>query len=1316
MRWCWFSFFVILCLATVSPAQAKDKLAVLDVDSPDAAKLAALLESELVQLPDLEALERAGLQALLKEQKLQSAVSAGAAAERRNLGKLLKADVLVLLQSKEKPERHLQLTVFESRQGLRLHVESFFPTAKPLEDVRQLSKSVQTALARFRAPRLEIVAIPRFVDESLTHDQEQHGETLARLLEQELFHRPEVLVVELEEADAISREVTLSKEAGQTRRLPLYLLGEYRFSTSVENRQVSYSLELRRGTQKLDQSKRQVPAAKFLASIQLDAQKLLETALGKDAAKIDPAVESQQLIERARVFGRLGDFRTAVQLLEAALVLVPDQPIVHGETAYMIHQLAGTRHGVFNHQHQKELPSNPQELLKANIANARLRRRAVPHMEEFYLVADLKKHPNFTRDHIHEYYALPANAEWQHELDEYRREYMAMARRVLESKAERKVQDRALFHFRDWLLPIIPAAEARKEPTTEERLVRLRKKWEEDKYWMEKFSYLHHEHYNWQSFLSPSFIFLRQRTPLTDAYLVYLDEVEAKFKKVDGINTAVQMNRSHLLNLINVPHVPDKVKEPKLRPREEIDVLRHEINLVENAGDGRKRPIFAPHIWVAVSPGVDFFVSQNTWYWLRTKGIGERVKNARVAELRLQERYNLQVCADGRYVWILIPHKDPLLVALDSQSDQSWVFDSAAGLPPMDQKDGARIIGLEPGKVCLAGYFGRRWIAAATLDPASGIKLDVLHEAKDKPEANNPKQNRLLSVAQPVTELQTLSGRKTDNGPLEHRIFLKRQETGDFILIDPQQRQVTLLNESLGGEVHHVLGKRGDTLFITGKLKHLGETPRGKLDSYELTLPEFRPRKIADLPNGKIMGTFDGETYLYTGNWTEEVSISLNYPKSARPLREEWVHKHEERTYFTTGHYGLVHYIDYKMYSWERINRSAKPNIAAIENALKPEVKAPPSGEVEMRRQEIALRAVVPNGAALKMPAGDPLAWFPVKAGVDFVQYADGWYWHKKQGVLTPVEAPRLQAIPATVRAQARAGSDGRYVWILIPGKDALLAVLDPTSEDVWYLDAASGLPSMQAVDGAAVAGLFPGRALLAGYAKNTWLANATLDPKSGIQFAVFHESKDQADTNDAQQKRVPAHAQPIGETIVLPGKNTEGVPSYRVCLQRKLSNDYLWIDPLKEKAYVFNFQFHGNYPNILGQHRGVLYLQGLKDADPNKPLGKPSHYELKFPALRAEKITELPQSRKIYETLAGETYLLTTALPNPLRFSAEFPKKLQNVREDLASKSDDRTYFVSGHYGLIQLADHKLYSWERTNRPSVSKTPGTNIDVAPKK
>ena len=299
-----------------------------------------LVEQSLLTCQRATWLERTEIDRVLKEQQLTALLSPESCRQRSTIGRLLKADLLVLLRHFEKPKPYVQLVVCETSRGLRLAVHQA-PLSDDVEaDAAVLTQLAEQAIARHDRPIDEICAVPPFVSHDLTYENDYRKAAYARLVEQTIADRPGLLTVELEEARAIADEAGLSGEQVQ-RNLPLYLLGDYRHEGKGEGQTATLRVLVQRGQQVLD--KRFVvntPIDQSASFIRNATAELIDQTSGVLPSRPNPKVEAEQLAQRAETFHQLGGWDEAASLAEASLMLDPGQKRMHEVAASSLAYLA----------------------------------------------------------------------------------------------------------------------------------------------------------------------------------------------------------------------------------------------------------------------------------------------------------------------------------------------------------------------------------------------------------------------------------------------------------------------------------------------------------------------------------------------------------------------------------------------------------------------------------------------------------------------------------------------------------------------------------------------------------------------------------------------------------------------------------------------------------------------------------------------------------------------------------------------------------------------------------------------------------------
>jgi hypothetical protein len=190
-------------------------------------------------------------------------------------------------------------------------------------------------------------------------------------------------------------------------------------------------------------------------------------------------------------------------------------------------------------------------------------------------------------------------------------------------------------------------------------------------------------------------------------------------------------------------------------------------------------------------------------------------------------------CYDGRYVWIPVKRgpPPPSLFVLDPQTGKKWEVTARDGLPEIAAKDLPEkyteqylmAAPLSPGKVCLAGTFGRSWIGIATFDPAKGASVKIFHEAREVADDKDQEQgNRTTAAFNPVW-MQTLTSKPDASGRVSQRVLIGRDSKhwrvgSRSLLVDPDNLSVELAPI----DVRDFTGSRayGNAIYGSGSTGH----------------------------------------------------------------------------------------------------------------------------------------------------------------------------------------------------------------------------------------------------------------------------------------------------------------------------------------------------------------------------------------------------------------------------------------------------------------------------------------------------------------
>jgi hypothetical protein len=875
-------------LLACSSTHAKTRIGVIVTSATEKEKFVPLLELRLSQHPSVVLVERRDIEKVLREQELQALLAPDAPDKRAALGKMLKADLLVFLSRGDKPKPHVVITVCETQQGLRLRIAPVLLTGKPENEGDDVFKQIEAAARKLHERIADIVAVPPLVNNSLTHEADYLQGAYAQFIESSLLHRPGLLVVELAEAKALAREIVLSGSQGIDRRLPLYLMGEYRFEGTGQARRGQFTWKLLRGEKELDHREEKDLVIDYVSDrLHQAALDLVDRALGKVEAPTDLEAEARNLAKRAHTFIELGAWQEAWDTAEASLLLKPDQPDVHGDILNAIDGVYQARlRTVRPNQLEKVAPQDAIELI-------RLFRAAVPHMEAYSQATKvpLNFNPSLGIGGAWPLFTLKAlTPELREACLELREDLRAVAVRILAAKVAGKVEVAYSSYGWTWLIFWAePPFESKNDVTyfcdimrpprfnyyvgddsrreqfkpwlTQNftKICEIRLKLLRDFAWLRNMNSKSSETRAspWAPFVSiyepavgsplllsdPIYVdFLRKAAKLPSPSLkadvqALLDEIAKQPEELEKHRKlreefAKQMADRRRQGLM--PLAPSAIQAPFV-PVADPEVVFHPINLTASVRDHQEAVFISkevgapetfrlwsplPGLWIpgdgcdmlwidklTAKPGAAIYkhVPPNTIVLVKGNAIGLVKERGRLHLLPLDilplgNTGYPSACWDGRYFWIMTAgvaspsakdHGEKgLLAAIDPRTERIWRFSRADGLPPSSS---CAIASMAPGKVCVAGDFGRTWMAIATIDVASGIKLDTIYEARKLAQSlgvsTDPKGSD-PQVAHPVSYMRVVARPVEPGKPAQQWIIVGRSSRTPWLL-DPEKKEAS---------------------------------------------------------------------------------------------------------------------------------------------------------------------------------------------------------------------------------------------------------------------------------------------------------------------------------------------------------------------------------------------------------------------------------------------------------------------------------------------------------------------------------------------
>ena len=283
--------------------------------------------------------------------------------------------------------------------------------------------------------------------------------------------------------------------------------------------------------------------------------------------------------------------------------------------------------------------------------------------------------------------------------------------------------------------------------------------------------------------------------------------------------------------------------------------------------------------------GIDMFVDHGNVYLMKTKG---ELRHLRVEMVAVGDRAT-NVCFDGRYVWIASPDTSApqtlgvpaqpaddstrFLAVIDPHSEAIWKFTAADGLPPLGLNRGAAVAPFAPGRICVAGYFGREWCGVASFDPVRGKSFQVIYEAHevvagadgpdrdpanappvDSPEAAEFAKFRLNTQgnarrATPIECVFAMTGADGPGKPDVHRILLGG---GSRILVLDGKTGQPLKIIPIQDVANHVFAGPAGTIYWIGLPNAPNRSP-----VYAASFPDFsgrlvRPSSVGIYPRASL--------------------------------------------------------------------------------------------------------------------------------------------------------------------------------------------------------------------------------------------------------------------------------------------------------------------------------------------------------------------------------------------------------------------------------------------------------------------------------
>ncbi|MBT4815239.1 MAG: hypothetical protein HON70_06045 [Lentisphaerae bacterium] len=265
-----------------------------------------------------------------KEMQLSGLSSSGQVKQRQILGKLIGADLLILVSPAKKREEILHYAVGDAGTGLRLREGALRITSDSIvRSAKDIVHSVKGCARRKHEGIKTIISIPPFSSKDLSFESDALGLLIASVLRSSLLSYPDVVVVEFAEARAFFDETVLTGSLdGGKRAGSLTVRGSFQSQDPLPGVRLTLQIGADNKEPVTLEAGLSPGETHFLKQCQALAQRVLDVS-GSSQVKTERtplalARETEQLVTHAAVLMEQGAWDSSRQAAEAALVLAPN--------------------------------------------------------------------------------------------------------------------------------------------------------------------------------------------------------------------------------------------------------------------------------------------------------------------------------------------------------------------------------------------------------------------------------------------------------------------------------------------------------------------------------------------------------------------------------------------------------------------------------------------------------------------------------------------------------------------------------------------------------------------------------------------------------------------------------------------------------------------------------------------------------------------------------------------------------------------------------------------------------------------------------
>jgi hypothetical protein len=295
------------------------------------------------------------------------------------------------------------------------------------------------------------------------------------------------------------------------------------------------------------------------------------------------------------------------------------------------------------------------------------------------------------------------------------------------------------------------------------------------------------------------------------------------------------------------------------------ELVFHPLTLAWHNPQGPVQPLTAPDVWLAAEDGVDVICDRGAIYLLKEKGRLERVWASNELNVGFRtyvgQSQGTYVCYDGRYVWAAARRhgKPPLLLVLDPATgrvshitaDDGLPLAAPGELPGQFTIQYLAVAPLRPGQVCVAGTFGRTWLALVTFDPQAGKSVRVFHEARDVADGEDKQQWQRTSVAFAPAYMFTLTGEPDAAGNRPQRVIIGREcQSADVwyhpLLVNPESLAVEVLADKVDPAEPEGFAVHAGALHWPWPARKDASDPNTSPSLWKVGFPNFTRTRVAE--------------------------------------------------------------------------------------------------------------------------------------------------------------------------------------------------------------------------------------------------------------------------------------------------------------------------------------------------------------------------------------------------------------------------------------------------------------------------------------